>query len=121
MQPQLGVRVLLYCLCNLVARWGGWLTPRIGSFRARSKPGGTRAEIRFRLPSERTSPFKLAGVSLQSTAGSRGVRISVSNAGYTTFLGLQVQHPRCVQRIVCFFLLCERHCNLNMAEQGRIM
>jgi hypothetical protein len=27
------------------------------------------------------------GSSVQSTAGSRGVRISVSNAGYTTFRG----------------------------------
>ena len=36
---------------------------------------------------KRTSPFKSAGVSVQSTAGSRGVRISVSNAGYTTFRG----------------------------------
>jgi hypothetical protein len=54
--------------------------------RACSKPGGTRAETRFRLPPERTSPFKSAGASFQSTAGSRGVRISVSNAGYTTFV-----------------------------------
>jgi len=34
-----------------------------------------------------SSPFKLAGESGQSTVGSRGVRISVSNAGYTTFRG----------------------------------
>jgi len=34
------------------------------------------------------SPFKSAGESAQSTAGSRGVRISVSNAGYATFRGL---------------------------------
>jgi len=40
------------------------------------------------LSANRTSPFKLAGVSVQSTAGSRGVRISGSNgsnAGYTMF------------------------------------
>ena len=36
---------------------------------------------------KRTSPFKSAGESVQSTAGSRGVRISVSYAGYTTFRG----------------------------------
>ena len=53
----------------------------------RSKRDGTRAEIRFRLSPKRTSPFKSAGASVQSTAGSRGVRISVSNAGYTTFRG----------------------------------
>ena len=42
-------------------------------------------ETRFRPSPKRTNPFKSAGVSVQSTAGSRGVRISVSNAGYTTF------------------------------------
>jgi len=33
------------------------------------------------------SPFKSAGASVQSTAGSRGVRISGSNAGYTMLRG----------------------------------
>jgi hypothetical protein len=32
-------------------------------------------------------PFKSAGASVQSTTGRRGVRISSSNAGYTTFCG----------------------------------
>ena len=54
---------------------------------ARAEPDGTRAETRFRLSPKRTSPFKSLGESVQSTAGSRGVRISVSNAGYTTFRG----------------------------------
>jgi hypothetical protein len=49
------------------------------------KCDGTCAETRFRLSTKRTSPFKSAGVSVQSTAGSRGVRISGSNAGYTMF------------------------------------
>ena len=44
-------------------------------------------ETRFHLSPKRTSPFKSVGVSVQSTAGSRGVRISLSNAGYTTFEG----------------------------------
>ena len=43
---------------------------------ARLKRDGTRAETRFGLSAKRTSPFKSAGVSVQSTAGSRGVRIS---------------------------------------------
>jgi ribosomal protein L31 len=51
------------------------------------KPDGTRAETRFRLSPKWTSPFKTAGVSVQSTAGSRDVRVSVSNAGYTMFGG----------------------------------
>jgi len=42
---------------------------------------GTRAGTRFGLPAKRTSPFISAGVSVQSAAGSRGVRISGSNAG----------------------------------------
>jgi len=58
--------------------WGG---------RLRLKCDGTRAENIFRLSQQRTSPFKSAGASVQSTAGSRGVCISVSNAGYTTFRG----------------------------------
>ena len=48
--------------------------------RLRLKRDGTRAETRFRLSPKRTSPFKLAGASVPSTAGSRGVCISVSNA-----------------------------------------
>ena len=48
---------------------------------------GTRAETRFRLSAKRTSPFKSAGASVQSTTGSRRVRISGSNAGYTMFRG----------------------------------
>jgi len=42
----------------------------------RSKRDGTRAQTRFVLSAKRISPLKLAGVSVQSTAGSRGVRIS---------------------------------------------
>jgi hypothetical protein len=40
-----------------------------------------------KLQAKRTSPFKSAGASVQSTTGSRGVRISGSNAGYTVFRG----------------------------------
>ena len=49
-----------------------------------------RAETRFRLAAKRTSPFKSAGASVQSTTGSRSVHISGSNgsnAGYTMFRG----------------------------------
>jgi hypothetical protein len=55
--------------------------------RAHAEPDGTCAETRFRLSFKWTRPFKLAGESVQLTAGSRGVRISVSNAEYTTFQG----------------------------------
>jgi hypothetical protein len=51
------------------------------------KCDGTRAETSFRLSAKRTSPFKSAGASVQSNTGSRGVRISSSNAGYTMFRG----------------------------------
>ena len=60
--------------------WGGVGTGRL-------KFDGTHAEIRFRLSAKRTSPFKSAGSSVQSTTDSRGVRISGSNAGYTMFRG----------------------------------
>jgi len=51
------------------------------------KCDGSRAETRFRLSAKRTSPFKSAGASVQLTTGSRGVDISGSNAGCTTFQG----------------------------------
>jgi hypothetical protein len=51
------------------------------------KCDGTRAETRFRRSAKRTSPFKSSGASVQSKTGSRGVRISGSNAGYTMFRG----------------------------------
>jgi hypothetical protein len=47
----------------------------------------TRTETRFRLSVKRTSPFKSAEASVQSTTGSRVVRISGSNDGYTMFRG----------------------------------
>jgi hypothetical protein len=53
--------------------------------RLRLKCDGTRAENRFRLSAKRTSTSQSAGTSVQSTTGSRGVRISGSNAGYTMF------------------------------------
>jgi len=48
---------------------------------ARAERDGTRAETRFRLSPKWMSPFKSVGASVQSTAGSEGVRISLSNAG----------------------------------------
>jgi hypothetical protein len=55
--------------------------------RGQIKCDGTHAETRFRLSAKRTSPFKSTGASVQSTTGSRGVRISGINAGYTVFRG----------------------------------
>jgi hypothetical protein len=55
--------------------------------RGQLKRDDTRAETRFRLSAKRTSPFKSAGASVQSTTGSRGVRISGSNAGYSMLRG----------------------------------
>ena len=55
--------------------------------RLRLKYEGTRAETRFSLSAKRTSPFKSVGSSVQSITGSRVVRISGSNAGYTMFRG----------------------------------
>jgi hypothetical protein len=59
----------------------------MSSRRGQLKCDSTRAETRFRLLAKRTSPLKSAGASVQSTTGSRGVRISSSNAGYTMFRG----------------------------------
>jgi hypothetical protein len=51
------------------------------------KCDGIRTETRVCLSAKRMNQFKLAGVSVQSTTGSRGVRISGSNAGCTMFWG----------------------------------
>jgi hypothetical protein len=62
---------------------------KVGS-RGQLKYDGTSAETRFRLPAKRTSPFKSAEASVQSTTGSRVVRITFQlacNAGYTMFRG----------------------------------
>jgi len=48
--------------------------------RLRMKYDGTSAETRFLPSAKRTNAFKSAGASAQSTTGSRGVRISGSNA-----------------------------------------
>jgi len=56
-------------------------------YRGQLKCDSTRAETRIRLSAKRTSQFKSAGASVQSTTGSRDVRISGSNAGYTMFRG----------------------------------
>ena len=55
--------------------------------RGQLKCDGTSAETRFCLSAKRRSPFKPAGASVQSTTGSRGVRMIGSNAGYTMFRG----------------------------------
>ena len=58
--------------------------------RGQLKCDGTCAETRFHLLAKQMSPFKSAEVSVLSTTGSRGVRISSSNginAGYTMFQG----------------------------------
>ena len=55
--------------------------------RLRLKCDATRAETRSRLSAKRTSQFKSAEASVQSTTGSRVVRIGGSNARYTTFRG----------------------------------
>jgi hypothetical protein len=53
-------------------------TPFIVTYcRLRLKCDGTCAETRFRLSAKRTSTFKSAGLSVQSTAGRRAVHISL--------------------------------------------
>ena len=81
--------VVLFTWKLLVARRGKFAPP-FPCCRLRLKCDGTRAETRFSLPAKRTSPFKSARASFQSTTGSRGVRISGSNgrnAGYVMFWG----------------------------------
>ena len=58
---------------------------KIKDGRLRLNCDDTRAETRFRLSAKLTSPFESARASVQSSTGSRSVRISGSNAGYTMF------------------------------------
>ena len=55
--------------------------------RLRLKCDGIHSETTLRLSEKRTIPFKSAGASVQSTTGSRVLRISGSDAGYITFRG----------------------------------
>jgi len=91
------IRTKLHCMptsycashvCHTADSTGPWGRDigNLGS-RGQLKCDGTRAETRFRLSAKRTSPFKSEGALVQSTTGSRGVRISGSNAGYTMFRG----------------------------------
>jgi len=64
-----------------------WIALNLIVGRGQFKCDGTSAETRFRLSAKRTSPFKSAWASVQSTTGSRGECISGSNAGYTMFRG----------------------------------
>jgi hypothetical protein len=61
--------------------------PRPNRCRLPLKCDGTPVVTRFRLSAKRTSPFTSARASVQSTTGSRSVRVSGSNAGYTKFRG----------------------------------
>ena len=59
--------------CHAKCRGLGGCNPAIKTFqfgRLRLKCDGTRAENIFLLSAKRTSPFKSAGASVQSTAGS---------------------------------------------------
>jgi hypothetical protein len=74
--------------CGRAAEWAAfYIENGLTAGRPRLKCDGTRAETILRLFAKRTSPFKSAGASVQSSTGSRGVRISGSNAGYTMFRG----------------------------------
>jgi len=75
-------------LCDpegISSRWGMWsISCQVVYFtcftyldRLRLKCDGTRAETRFRLSTEQTSPFKSVGASVQSTTGRRDVHISL--------------------------------------------
>ena len=62
-----------------------WNPSRFKTYRVQLKCNDTRAETRFRLSAKRTSPFKSTRASVQSTTGSRSVRISGSNDGCAMF------------------------------------
>ena len=78
------------------------------------KRDGTRTETRFRLLPKQMSPFKSAGVSVQSTTGSRGVRIGWSNAGYTMFQGsVRVLATHSIRHFPLHFPICVSLCAIR--------
>ena len=82
--------------------------------RLRLKCDGTRAETRFGLSAKRASPFKSTGESVQSTIGSRGVRISGSNVGYTVFRGsLRVLATHSIRQFPLHFPSCASPCAIR--------
>ena len=86
----------------------------------RLKCDGTRAGTRFRLSPKRMSPFKSTGASVQSTAGSRRVRISVSNAGYTTFRGsVRVLATHSVLQFTLHFPIRASPCAIRFQKHSR--
>jgi hypothetical protein len=92
-------------------QWRSWQRPCV---RLRLKCDSTHAETRFRLSAKRTSPIKSSGASVQSTAGSRGVRISGSNAGYTTFRGsVTVLATHSIHRFPLQFPSCASSCAIT--------
>jgi hypothetical protein len=64
---------LPFVIFSLVIAGKQWWPSR----RLRLKCDGSRAETRFHLSAKRTSPFKSAGASVQSTTGRRAVHISL--------------------------------------------
>jgi hypothetical protein len=89
--PTLFVKIgpeVLASMQRMVAKMHPFASVRaLARDRPRLKHEGTPIETRCCLSTKRTSPLKSAGASVHSTTGSRGVRISGSNAGYTMFRG----------------------------------
>ena len=82
--------------------------------RLRLKCHGTCAENRSGLSAKRTSPFKSAGVSVQATTGSRGVRISGSNAGYAVFRGsVRILATHSIRQFPLHFPSCASLCTIT--------
>ena len=107
MEKQKVLHILSACVCSLSYAACKTHAPPCGlsSCIVRSKRDGTRAENRFGLSAKRMSPFKSAGVSVQSTTGGRGMRISGQQlyrpcsdvqcmaAGYPLHSYLSPSHP----------------------------
>ena len=103
--------------CALVRR----VRQKIVRIIVRLKRDGTRAETRFCLSPKQTSPFKSARALVQSTAGSRGVRISVSNAGYTTFRGsVRVLATHSIHHFPLHFPSCASPCAIRFQTHSTL-
>jgi hypothetical protein len=85
--------------------------------RAETKRDGTRAETRIGLSAKRTSPFKSAGGSVQSTTSSRVVE---KTSGYPLHSPLSPSLPLpCVT--VCHQILRELYKRVTMRRRTKLL
>jgi hypothetical protein len=87
-----------------------WASCTLG--RVQLRLDGTCTETRFRLLAKRTSPCDLAGATIQSTTGSRGVRVSCAGEAMLCSRGRHAGYPLHSPVAPSFPLPCVTVCHI---------